>query len=214
MRSALPLGTYLPGATIWHRLPVGPKLVGLLAASLIVVWLRGPTPTIGALGLALVVAFWAGVPARVIGRGLRPVLLVVGVLGTFQWVARGWPTALELVATVLTLVVAATAFTATTPMDDLLDAIVRWLGPFRRVGVRPEAVALAFSLTLTAIPTVFTILVETRDAARARGLGRSPRAILAPTAIRVVAHARATGEALAARGLGDDPTPRSPGDAP
>ena len=41
---------------------------------------------------------------------------------------------------------------------------------------------------------------ETRDAARARGLERNPRAVLIPAAVRMVAHARATGDALAARG--------------
>ena len=45
---------------------------------------------------------------------------------------------------------------------------------------------------------------ETRDAARARGLERNPRAVLVPAAVRMVAHARATGDALAARGLGED----------
>ena len=71
--------------------------------------------------------------------------------------------------------------------------------------VDPEAVALAFSLTLRAIPTTIAIADETRDAAVARGLERSPRARLTPLVIRVVAHARATGEALQARGIGDDP---------
>ena len=46
--------------------------------------------------------------------------------------------------------------------------------------------------------------LESRDAARARGLERSPRAVVVPAAVRMVGHARATGEALAARGLGED----------
>ncbi|RYE75981.1 MAG: energy-coupling factor transporter transmembrane protein EcfT, partial [Myxococcales bacterium] len=54
------------------------------------------------------------------------------------------------------------------------------------------------------IPRTIAIAEETRDAARARGLQRSPRARLIPMVLRVVAHARATGDALHARGLGDD----------
>ena len=41
-------------------------------------------------------------------------------------------------------------------------------------------------------------------AARARGLDRNLRAYATPLVLRMVAHARHTGEALQARGLGDD----------
>jgi len=49
-----------------------------------------------------------------------------------------------------------------------------------------------------------------RDSARARGLERSPRALVVPSIVQVVAYGRATGEALAARGL-TDPGPTDPG---
>ena len=42
------------------------------------------------------------------------------------------------------------------------------------------------------------------EAARARGLGRHPRAYLTPFVIRVVARAHETGDALHARGITDD----------
>ncbi len=203
MRRSLPLGIHVPGTTIWHRMPVGPKLTALVVASIVVVALPGPWPACVALVVALGLAAWAGVPSRTVALGVRPLLVVLAVLAAFQWWQRGWPTAVEVVATTLALVVAATTFTATTPMDALLDTIVRGLGPFRRFGVDPDKVALAFSLMITAIPAVFTIFGDTRDAARARGLERSPRATLSPMVIRVVAHAHATGEALAARGIGD-----------
>lgn len=86
----------------------------------------------------------------------------------------------------------------------MIDAITRWLQPFRRFGVRPDLVALAFSLMIRGIPLTLQVAAETRDAARARGLERNPRAYLTPLVIRVVAHARATGDALHARGIGDD----------
>jgi biotin transport system permease protein len=185
-------------------MPVGPKLTALLVTSIVVVVLRGPWPACVALVLALGIAAWAGVPARTIALGVRPLLMVLAILASFQWWQLGWPTAVEVVATTLALVIAATTFTATTPMDALLDTIVRGLGPFRRLGVDPDKVALAFSLMITSIPAVFTIFGDTRDAARARGLDRSPRATLSPMAIRVVAHAQAVGDALTARGIGDE----------
>lgn len=204
MRRSLPLGIYRPGTTIWHRIPAGPKLGLVVLVSIAVVALRGPWPPTAAVGIALGISFWARVPVSALWRGLRPFLLVVAILGAFQWWQRGWPVAVEIVATTVALVIVATTFTATTPMDRLLDAIVRGLGPFRRVGVRPEKVALAFSLMITAIPAIFEIFNGTREAAKARGLERSPRANLSPMAIRVVAHAYDTGAALHARGIGDD----------
>jgi biotin transport system permease protein len=204
VRRSLPLGIYRPGTTIWHRIPAGPKLGLVMLVSIAVVLLRGPWAPLAALAVALTVSRWARVPARAVWRGLRPFLVVVAVLGAFQWWQRGSPVAVEVVSTTVALVVVATTFTATTPTDRMLDAIVRGLGPFRRVGVRPEKVALAFSLMLTALPAIFEIAHETREAAKARGLERSPRANLSPMAIRVVAHAYDTGAALHARGIGDD----------
>lgn len=204
MRQTLPLGIYHPGTTVLHRIPAGPKLGLLFAYSIFVVALHGPWPPIAALAFSISLTVCAQVPLRTLWRGLRPILLVVAVLGAFQLWQRGWPLATEVVATMLALVVAATVFTATTPMDSMLDAITRGLMPFRRIGVNPGKVALTFSLMIGAIPQIFTIAHETREAAKARGLERSARANLTPMVLRVVAHAHDTGDALAARGLGDD----------
>lgn len=204
MRQSLPLGIYHPGTTLLHRIPAGPKLGLLFAYSIFVVALRGPLPPVAALIFSITLAVWARVPLRTLWRGLRPILLVVAVLGGFQLWQRGWPLATEIAATMLALVVAATILTATTPMDSMLGAITRGLMPFRRFGVNPPKVALAFSLMIGAIPQIFTIAHETREAAKARGLERSARANLTPMVLRVVAHAHDTGDALAARGLGDD----------
>ncbi len=203
MRS-IAIGIYQPGTTIVHRLPAGPKLGLLFLYGVTVVMLSGPWALLGALGLTVALALYARLRPRTIVRGLRPLLLVMTLLGAFQWWQRGWPVAIEAVSTIVTLVIVSLVFTATTRSDRVLDAIVRGLEPFRRIGARPEKVALAFSLMITSIPRISAIAAETRDAARARGLGRSPRAYLTPMAIRTVAHANLVGEALAARGLGDD----------
>jgi biotin transport system permease protein len=199
----LPLGLNVPGDTIWHRLPTGRKLLGLVVVGIAVVALRGPWPPVAALVAAVGVALHAGVPRRTLLLGVRPLLVVLSVLAAFQTWQRGWPVAVELVATTLALVVLATTFTGTTPTDDLLDAVARGARVLRPVGVDPERVALAFSLAITSVPVVLAIFGQTREAARARGLERSPRATLAPFAVRTVAHAHALGDALAARGIGD-----------
>ena len=63
---------------------------------------------------------------------------------------------------------------------------------------------MAFALVLAALPRMLDLAQETRSAARARGLERSPRAYATPLVLRAVAQARDIGAALHARGLGDD----------
>lgn len=201
---SLLLGTHRPGTTWLHRLPAGAKLLGLVLLGLVVVLVRGPVSAVVALGVAVGLGAYAGLTAREGLRTLRGLLLVAVLLGGFQVWNNGWARAVESVGDLLALVVLATVLTLTTPVDEVLDALVRALRPLRRLGVDPDRVALTISLALRAIPTTVAIAEETRDAALARGLERSPRARLVPLVVRVVSHARATGDALHARGVGDD----------
>lgn len=202
--SQLLVGAYRPGTTFVHRLPTGPKL-GLLALfGVATVAIPGVWPALALLAVAVALAAWVRMPLRHTLRALRPLLLVVVVVTAFQVWQQGWPTAIHVVAGLLASFIAALVFTATTSIDSMLDAITRGLGPFRRIGVNPERFALSFSLVLRAIPGIVEIAQETRSAAKARGLERSPRALLVPMAIRTVAQAYETGAALHARGIGDD----------
>ncbi|WP_229052226.1 energy-coupling factor transporter transmembrane protein EcfT [Aeromicrobium sp. Leaf350] len=197
------LGAYRPGSTLLHRMPVGPKLAVVAAWSIVVVATRGPlfSPVLAA--LAIGIAIWSGLALRRTLRTMRGFLLLMVLVAAFQTWQRGPEVAVTVVTSLLALLLVGLAFTATTAVDDLLGTVERITSPLRFVGVRPERVALAFALVLRALPAVLEVATQTRDAARARGLERSPRALLVPFAIRVVAHAYATGDALAARGLDD-----------
>lgn len=196
------LGLHQPGDTLLHRAPAGVKLLGLVVASLLVMTVRGPWTGVAFLLGAVAVAAWAGA-GRATLRGMRLLLLMATVLVAYTSWQRGWERGVEVGADLLALVLLATVVTLTTPLDVLLDAVTRGLRPLRRVGVDPDRIGLAIALMLRAVPTTIDLARETRDAARARGLERDPRARLTPLVIRTVAHARATGEALHARGVGD-----------
>ena len=129
-------------------------------------------------------------------------MLVALVVGAFQWWLTGHAKAIETLVDLIALALAAVVLSATTPINAMLDAIIRWLTPFRRLGVDPDRVALTFTLAIQALPGTIALALETRDAARARGV-RTPRAFLSPFVIRVVARAHETGAALQARGIGD-----------
>ena len=202
--SAQLLGLHRPGTTWLHRLPAGAKLAGLLASSIVVVVLRGPVSGLVALTVAALLLSRSGAQLGLTLRALRWLLLTAALLGAWTAWQSGWPRAVEVVADLLALVLLATTLTVTTPVDEVMDAITAGLRPLRRVGVDPEQVGLAFSLMLRAIPSTLVLAEESRAAALARGLERSPRALLVPFVIRVVARARDTGEALHARGIGED----------
>lgn len=203
MRATL-LGSYQPGRTALHRLSAGAKLLGFLAVGVVVVLLRGPVSALCVLAAAVAACGWARLGFRTTLGALRGILVMAALLAAYQTWQHGWALAVESVGDLVALVLLATVLTSTTPVDEVLDTIARALAPLRRLGADPDQVALAFSLMIRAIPTTIEIAEETRDAAVARGLERDPRARLTPLVIRVVAHARATGDALHARGIGDD----------
>lgn len=181
----------------------GAKLLALAALGVTVVVLRGPIGALLLLAAVIALALAARLPLRPTLRGLLPVLATALVAAGYQWFTRGPAPAVEVAADLLTLVLAATLVTATTPTDRLLDVLVRAVRPLRRVGVNPEAVGFAVTLLLRTVPEIARLVSEVRDAARARGLERDPRVWLTPAVLRVVGRARDQGEALAARGVLD-----------
>lgn len=196
-------GAYRPGSTFLHRLWPGAKLLGLFAFGVAVVATRGWITGLAALAVALVLALVAGLRSRELARLARGFALVGILLFAFQTWQQGWQFGVAVVAGLFALILAASAVTASTAVDDMLDTVTRALRPLRPLGVAPERVALTFSLAIRALPLAFELARETRDAARARGLERNPRALLIPFVLRMVAHSRQTGAALQARGLDD-----------
>ncbi|PFG35798.1 biotin transport system permease protein [Flavimobilis soli] len=202
------LGLHVPGSSVVHRAPAGVKLAVLAVLGVLLAVGRSALLAAVVLVAVLALAAAARVGVGVLLRQARAVLVMLVALAAVQaWsvgVEASLATSLGLAATVL----AAALLTATTRADALLDMLTAVLCRASRlplVGrrVRPESVALAVALMLRAVPAVAQVERETRDAARARGLERSPRARLVPTVVRTVAMAHRTGEALAARGAGD-----------
>lgn len=198
------LGAYRPGTSFLHRMPAGAKLLAMVAISVASVVLASPTTSaVLVLGVLVLLTVARARLGRLL-RTLRGLLVVMTLLAAYQAWQQGWQHAATVVGGLVGLILLATVLTTTTSVDEMLDTLTRALGPFRRLGVSPELVALAFSLMIRGIPTTLEIAAETRQAARARGLDRDLRALLVPMVLRVVAHARATGEGLHARGVADD----------
>ncbi|HKG49825.1 MAG TPA: energy-coupling factor transporter transmembrane protein EcfT [Actinomycetales bacterium] len=196
-------GLYFPGTSALHRAPAGVKLVLLAVATTALVVLRDPWAV--AVGAVIV---WAGyglarLPASVLLAQLRPLRWFVLALVPLQWWQGGLRVVAVVVGTLVVTVAGAALVTLTTRVLDLLDVVERVVSPLRHVGVRPDRVALLLALTLRAVPVLAATLDDVRDARRARGLERSPRALLVPLVVRTLRHADRLGEALVARGVDD-----------
>jgi biotin transport system permease protein len=197
------LANYVPGNSVIHRTPLAAKfllVVGCgLVSFLVVDWLVSAA-VLATLGVLFLLT---GAGTRRLVSAVRPVALVLVVIGLFQWWQLGGPTAARIVLNILVCVVAASLLTATTPMQRILDGVASLATPFRSFGADPERFALTIAIMLRSIPYIAGAFADVRDSARARGLERNPRALVLPVFITTVAFARQTGEALAARGLGD-----------
>jgi biotin transport system permease protein len=201
------LASYVPGTSVIHRAPLWLKFVLVLGCGMASFLIADWAVAAGVLALMSAVFLLSGAGAARLVRAVRPVLPVLLAIGLFQWWQLGGPTAARIVLNVLICVVAASILTATTPVQALLDGLASLARPFRRFGADPERFALTIAIMLRSIPFIAGAYAGVRDSARARGLERNPRALVLPVFITTVAFARQTGEALAARGLGeaDDP---------
>ena len=197
------LANYVPGTSLVHRAPLALKFLLVLGfgfLSFVIVDWRISAAVLAVLaGLFLV----SGAGVKRLWRAVRPLAPVLVVIGLFQWWQLGGPTAARIVLNILVCVVAASLLTATTPVQRILDGVVHLARPFRRFGADPERFALTIGIMLRSIPFIAGTFADVRDSAKARGLERNPRALVLPVFITSVAYARQTGEALAARGLGE-----------
>lgn len=205
------LGVYVPGDSILHRMPAGTKLACLVVGLFVLSLLRTPLAVgVGATVLVVLAAI-SCLPWRTVVAQTRPVLVAVVLIAAFQYWLSGLAAAVGIAGTVLIAVAAAGLVTLTTRTEDLLDVIVRALGPLRVVGVRPDRVSLVLALALRSIPVVADLAGQAQQARLARGAPRSLRAFAVPLLIRSLQHADRLGEALAARGVDDEEDDSSDG---
>ena len=196
-------GLYRERRTPLHRAPALVKVLGLLLAAVWLAWCTVPAWSVASMIVAIALLASTLPPAAPTLRGVVPVLVVAAAAGAYQLWQGDARLAADLAADFVSLICLSLAVTTSTPLDESMGLVSGAARPLRR-WIPPEALALVFSLTMRAIPELTRILAESRDAARSRGLGRSPRAMLVPAGVRTVGYALAVGDAITARGLADE----------
>ena len=209
----IPLGVYVPGQSPIHRLTAGIKMLILIVALVAMTVITSIIPAMqGALvGCVFLVACLmcyplARIPATVArGQLLMPLPMIVFFGALLVW-RTGWLSTIATVSTLYATVVLATLLTLTTPVTDMMDALERVLRPLATYGLPVDSIIFAFSLTIRLIPVLFMSAMAIIDAQKARGLtgvGTVMKACGVPLIIRCLLRAKALGEAMISRGVGD-----------
>ncbi|MBK1624878.1 energy-coupling factor transporter transmembrane component T family protein [Afifella marina] len=182
-----------------HELPAAAKLLVLAGAGTGLV-LVGSLPVLAGAFLATLLLYWlAGISRRQAFQQLRPLLWLLVLLFIVQGVWQSWELGALVVLRISTLILLAAFVTLTTRTDALIAAVESALTPFRRFGVNPAKVGLAFSLALRFIPVIAQQANDIRDAQRARGLGANPVALALPLIVRTLRMASDVADAIDAR---------------
>lgn len=201
---SVPLGTFVPGHTIVHRLRPGWKFFGLIifivGTSLLV-----HTTVAGACAFALSLLGYllARIPFRVARGQLLPAFPILALIWGFQWWQLGWNEATGLFLSLYASIAAATLLTLTTKMSELMAAFDRGLAPLGKLGLPVDTISLAMSLTIRLIPLQAQALSDALAARKARGADLSIRALAIPVLVRSLRRAESIGDALLARGAAD-----------
>ena len=206
------LALYVPRASVVHRSPAGLELGALVCLSVLLFAVPTVPVAAGALAGVLVLALAARLPAAVLVRQVRAVLVWLVLLAVVTGLAAGVASATLVVLRLLALVLAAAVVTATCRVSELV-AVVEWLcAPLRLVGVRPARIGLLVAMTLRFIPLVAERADRVREAQAARGGStrgvRGLVTLVVPLLVQVLQLAATTAEALDARGADDGPTTR------
>lgn len=198
------LGIYQPGKSWAHKITIRWKYLMFLVLMMVCLLWSHPVVQIGMVVLSAVLVKTTGArPQLAWGVPWGLFILLAGMSVLYVVVGDG-RSGVRISATILTALYGSRLILITTPMPVLVDAVVSLARPLRIVGINPERVGLAVAIMIRSIPYVLASFGEVRQAAQARGLHRNLMAQLTPVVIAAVAYARTTGQALQARGLGDD----------
>ncbi len=197
------LGLYRPRQTPLHAAPTWLKVLGLIALSVTTVMIEDPVTSLGIMGACLLLLISTEPPPKATLYAMMGTVVVAALSGSLHMWRGDYARAIDIAADLIAVVALALAVTCSTSMAAMLDFVSAAARPIRFI-LPPETLGLMFALMLRALPEVARLYLESRIAARARGLDRSVRAVVFPTTTRTVGFALQLGQALHARGIAEE----------
>lgn len=193
---------HVEGHTFLHRLPAGPKLFLLAAASLALFFVQNLPVLALALFAAGAVYASLGLSAREALRRIRPVLITILLFALVNLVLISAVEALTTTLRLLAVLLLAASVTATTTIAAFMDVLARLLLPLERIGLLKAAdISLAIGLVLRFVPEIAARYEGLKEAHRARGLPVRLSRILGPLIISTLKDADSIAQAIDARGI-------------
>ncbi|MCK7674317.1 energy-coupling factor transporter transmembrane component T family protein [Corynebacterium pygosceleis] len=202
--SAIPMGVYVPGDTVIHRMNPSRKFMLLITYIIMSTVFIGSLPGAATCLLAVTALVTvARIPVRTAWGQIWPALPLLAFFAGFQWWRQGFEPAAVGFLLITSSIMAATLLTLTTRVSAMMDALDDTLRPLERFGFPAGKVSLAMSLTIRLIPLQLATVREVLDARKARGAGMSFSAFGVPVVVRSIRRAQRISDALLARGVDD-----------
>lgn len=193
---------YVEGRGPLHRVTAGTKLAGLAIAGVALFFVTQPWLLAVFLIFSALAYITAGLSIREALRRIAPTLWSLLFLLAVNLFLLPWPDAAVLGLRILTLVFAAAAVTATTPLAEMMAVVDRVARPLEKLNLlRPGDAGLAFGLCLRFVPDILSRYEALREAHRARGLKVRVLTLLGPLIILTLKQADEVASAIDARGL-------------
>ncbi|MBC2772930.1 energy-coupling factor transporter transmembrane protein EcfT [Rhizobium sp. AQ_MP] len=193
---------HVEGTSLLHRIPVKPKLFGLMVFGLLLYLIDQPVMLGAALIMTALVYRATGIGLAEGFRRLKPVLFTIAFLAAVNLLLL---TPLEALVTTLRLVAIlflAAAVTASTTVADFMAAVTDLARPLERLGLLKAAdLGLAFGLVLRFVPEIAARYEALKEAHAARGIPVKLSRLLGPLIISTLKDADRIAEAIDARGI-------------
>ncbi len=189
--------------TIWHGVPAGPKLLALLAATVVFFWIEAVLPMLAcAAGVAALYLAGGFAFARQGARMLAPILPFVAVILAWHWWTGALAQGVVIVARMAALVALANLVTMTTRLQDMLDRVDGALALLRLPARGRRRLAVAVALVIRFTPVLMEKGRALALAWRARSARRPGWRLVLPFALTALDDADRVADALRARSGG------------
>ncbi len=193
---------HVEGKTLLHRIPVKPKLFGLMIFGLALYFVDQLLVLTATLVLTGLLYFSTGVGLQEGLRRLKPVLFTIAFLAAANLLLLSPEEALVTTLRLIAILFLAAAVTASTTIADFMAAVTDLARPLERLGLMKAAdLGLALGLVLRFVPEIAERYEVLKEAHAARGIPVKLSRMLGALIISTLKDADRIAEAIDARGI-------------